>query len=176
MANDRVFSIEAFLVTSLGLLGASAPEHLFDAALNDIASTSPIPIYLPRAIPDVVDAAQIKYAKGGVVPDGYKVTLYYEMDIGNAGFAGVIAGSTSKVNDNLLSNPNIVKVKLSNGSPAWFRPVSCGGSCAPANLWWNIGNHGYQIQLKMRSDLPQQTQLKSMIQMADSVQLEPHAG
>jgi hypothetical protein len=134
MANARVFPIAVFLVTSLGLLGASAPAHLFDAALNDIASTSPVPIYLPRAIPDVVDTANIKYAKGSVVPGGYKVALYYEMDIGNAGFAGMIAGSTSKVSDNALSIPDTVKVELSNGSPAWFSPVSCDGSCAPANL------------------------------------------
>ena len=174
MANVKVFSISMFVVASLGLLGASAPLHLFDEALHDIASRSPVPIYLPKAIPDVVDAANIKYAEGSVGAGRYAIAFYYEMDVGDAGFAGMIAGSTTKVSDNSI--PNTIKVELSNGTPAWFRPVSCGGSCAPANLWWNIGNAGYQIQLEMRSDLPQQTQMKAMIQMADSVEPVPYAG
>jgi hypothetical protein len=44
--------------------------------------------------------------------------------------------------------PEVQKVKLSHGIVGFFWPVSRGGSCAPANLWWEQSGTVYQIQLK----------------------------
>jgi hypothetical protein len=89
--------------------------------------------------------------------DEYAVSLYYELDVGNAGFAA----SFQAIN-NLHYSPrelgNVREVKLAGGITGFFRPVSCGGSCAPANLWWEQGAVLYQIQLKLPSTVREKNQ------------------
>jgi len=63
---------------------------------------------------------------------------------------------------------NVREIKLSGGIRGFFRPVSCGGSCAPANLWWEQGGVLYQIQLDLSSDLSESNQEKAMADAADS--------
>jgi hypothetical protein len=63
---------------------------------------------------------------------------------------------------------NIRKVELSHALLGYFRPVSCGGSCAPANIWWKDGRVLYQIQLGFPSTLREGDQQKTIISAADS--------
>jgi hypothetical protein len=49
-----------------------------------------------------------------------------------------------------------------------FRPVSCGGSCAPANLWWEQNGVMYQIQIRLRSDSREKDQERILVETANS--------
>jgi hypothetical protein len=89
------------------------------------------------------------------------------LGIGDAGFAAFFWAQ---------GNPNYEpqelggtrKVKLSHGLHGYFSAVSCGGSCAPANIWWKDGRVLYQIQLKFPSTLREGDQQKAITVAADS--------
>jgi len=49
-----------------------------------------------------------------------------------------------------------------------FRPVSCGGSCAPANIWWEQNGVMYQIQIKLRSDSTEKDQERILVETANA--------
>ena len=49
-----------------------------------------------------------------------------------------------------------------------FRAVSCGGSCAPANLWWEQNGVMYQIQIKLGRGTTESDQEKILIETANS--------
>lgn len=64
--------------------------------------------------------------------------------------------------------------RIHGGSPCqaavleMFRAVSCGGSCAPANLWWEQSGVMYQIQIKLRNGLTEKDQEKILVETANS--------
>ena len=60
------------------------------------------------------------------------------------------------------------RLELTHGLLGYFRPVSCGGSCAPANIWWKDGRVLYQIQLGFASTLRESDQQKAITAAADS--------
>ena len=95
------------------------------------------------------------------------VSLYYELDVGDAGFAASFDG-TNKPNYSPRELGNVREVQLASGITGFFRPVSCGGSCAPANLWWEQRAVLYQIQLKLRSALAENKQRGIITAVADS--------
>jgi len=47
--------------------------------------------------------------------------------------------------------------------------MSCGGSCAPANLWWEQNGATYQIQLKLSSATDEREQERLLVETANSV-------
>jgi hypothetical protein len=65
--------------------------------------------------------------------------------------------------------PNTRRVALSRGRKGMFTPVSCGGSCAPANLWWEQNGVMYQIQIKLRSSSTEKDQEKILVETANSI-------
>lgn len=87
----------------------------------------------------------------------YMVSLYYDLGIGDAGFAALFE-ATSNPQYSPRELENVREVKLAGGITGFFRPVNCGGSCAPANLWWEQGALLYQIQLKLPSTLREKNQ------------------
>jgi hypothetical protein len=138
----------------------------FASALKEVKVRSRIPILLPSKLP-----APVANAKYGVVetvyPDEYAISLYYELYVGDSGFAAsfVAKAHPGYGPKDLL---NVSKVKLFSDLPGYFRPVSCGCSCAPANLWWWEGQVLYQIQLKLPSTLPENDQQKIIVETANS--------
>ena len=65
--------------------------------------------------------------------------------------------------------PNVDKVKLTRGVIGFFRAVSCGGSCAPANLWLGAGSAVYQIQLRLYfSAVDEKKQQRIITEIANS--------
>jgi hypothetical protein len=148
--------------------GAADLQALFDGAITDIGGKSPIPIYLPTVLPEAIARYDVKRAIGDATDSGYVVSLFFSEEPSDATFAARISGSTKKTVGAL---PNTVVVKLLNGASAQFRPVQCGGSCAPANLWWQVEGVEYSVQLKLRSDLRVETQREAMIEAASSMAL-----
>lgn len=143
-----------------------AVPKVFTSALSEIKAKSPIPVLLPSELPQSLVKA--KYASVETASaDKYAISLYYELGVGDAGFAAsFMAEAHPGYGPEDL--PNVSKVKLSRGIIAYFRPVSCGGSCAPANLWWEEDQALYQVQLELSSTLPERDQQKEMIAIADS--------
>jgi hypothetical protein len=120
---------------------------------------------LPSQLPSAIPERAIKLASGEVRKDGYFISIYYSADA-NAGYAAGFGGSSLILQDQDL--PHGVRVALSGGRDGIFRPVSCDGSCAPANLWWEQDGVMYQIQVKLGSGTPEQDQQNILVDAANS--------
>jgi hypothetical protein len=87
--------------------------------------------------------------------------------IGDAGFAASFMSDAHPDYDP-KDIGNVREVKLPHGLVGYFSPVSCGGSCAPANLWWEEDQVLYQIQLKLSSTLAEMDQQRATVAVANS--------
>jgi len=133
---------------------AKVPALVFKSALEDIQAQVRIPILLPSKLPAVIREKDIKLALGEIEQHGYSISLYYSEPGVEATFAAGFRGSTR-----IAHWSDARRVELSNGRTR-FMPVSCGGSCAPANLWWQQNGVTYQIQLKLKSSTAAKEQEK----------------
>lgn len=169
MKGAAVAALVVFLLTDFGLNSVigqtTGPAPVFKPALEQIQSKTRIPILLPSKLPSAIPESAIKLASGEVRKDGYFISLYYSEDA-NASYAAGFGGSTLILQDRDL--PNSARVALSDRRTGIFRPVSCGGSCAPANLWWEQNGVMYQIQVKLSPDLPERDQQKILVETANS--------
>jgi hypothetical protein len=146
-------------------VGRSLPD-VFVSVLADVKAGTTIPVLLPTELPrPFSDAKQAIVEK--VSADKYAVALYYELGVGDAGF-GAFFAATNNARYSPRELGNVREVKLADGIVGFFRPVSCGGSCAPANLWWEQGTVLYQIQLELPSSLREKKQLRIITEVADS--------
>ncbi len=138
---------------------------VFKPAIDEIRDKVQIPILLPSEFPSGIRESDIKLARGTVSEGGYSIELYYSEVGSNATFAAGFGGS-KQVHRDL---PNTSRVRLANGIEGLFRPVSCGGSCTPANLWWEQHGAMYQIQLKLSSTTNEKEQQKLLVETANSI-------
>jgi hypothetical protein len=145
---------------------AKGPAPVFRPALEEIQSQTRIPILLPSRLPSSIAERDIKLASGEVRDDGYFISLYFSAEASNAVYAAGFGGSTRVFGPQDL--PNTRRVALSGGRTGIFRAVSCGGSCAPANLWWEQNGVMYQIQIKLSSASTERDQEKILIETANS--------
>ena len=147
-----------------------APQALpegFASAVRSVKSKVRIPILLPSALPEPFNKAKRSVVQS-VSEDSYAISLYYELGIGDAGFAADFSGAASQ-RDSGQEFGNAAEVKLARGLHGTFTPIRCGGSCAPANLWWELGGVVYQIQLKLPYSLnEEERQKKAIIEVANS--------
>jgi hypothetical protein len=95
--------------------------------------------------------------------DGYLISLYSSEPGVEATFAAGFGGSTRIEH---LSDAH--RVELSGGRTGMFMPVSCGGLCAPANLWWEQNGVMYQIQIKLKSSTTEKEQERILVETANS--------
>ena len=121
---------------------------------------------LPSQLPSGVPEKDIKLASGEVRDDGYFISLYFSRGGGGAAFAAGFGASTHVFGPQDL--PNTRRVVLVGGHTGIFRAVSCGGSCAPANLWWEQNGVMYQIQIKFGSGSTEEDQEKILVETANS--------
>jgi hypothetical protein len=138
----------------------------FTPVLQQVKANSRMAVLLPGELPQPLAKAKyvtVETATG----DEYEISLYYELGVGDSGFAGSFAAS-SRPNYEPRDLPNVREVKLSHGLVGFFRPVGCGGSCAPANLWWEEGRILYQIQLVFPSTLHEDDQRREITTVANS--------
>ena len=139
--------------------------RVFSSALSEIKAKSGVPVLLPSELPKQFAGAQ--YARvGNAAASGYTIELYYKLGIGDAGLAASFSAQP-KPNFGLSELPNVRSVNLAHGISGFFRAVSCGGSCAPANLWWEQNGTLYQVQLKSLAG-SEADQEKSITGIADS--------
>lgn len=163
--------ILVLLACTVGFSSAYAASNSISAlwakARADIGSNSPVPVYLPSHLPSMVTKYGVKLVFAQRTKHGYEVSFYYVAPPSDATFAGFVSGSDTTLDVQAISN--IHAVHLRNGTKAWFRPINCGGSCAPANLWWQVSGHEYQLQLKLSSSMSSNAQLSAMLLTANSM-------
>ena len=141
-------------------VGRSLPDVLV-SALAEIKEKTTIPVLLPTELPRPFgDAKHARVEK--VTPAEYAVALYYELDVGDAGFAALFAAK----NKFSFYSEELSKVKLTRGVAGFFRPVSC-GACV-ANVWRKQRGTLYQIQLKLPSTLGKKKQQRIITAVANS--------
>jgi len=139
---------------------------VFVSLLAEVKARTNIPVLLPTELPKPFCDAEHAVV-GKTKADEYAVDLYYELGVGDAGFAASF-GAKNNAPYSPRELPNVQEVKLAGGIVGFFRPVSCGGSCAPANLWWERGAALYHIQLKLPSTLREKNQQKIITDVANS--------
>jgi uncharacterized protein YecT (DUF1311 family) len=166
----KLTQIQIAALKDLSQQNGGAPQSLpegFASAVRAVKAKTRVPILLPSALPDPIGKAKHTVVQREA-KDGYAISLYYELGIGDAGFAAYFSGAA-----NPGSSPqelgNESEVKLARGLRGFFTPISCGGSCAPANLWWESGGIMYQIQLELPYSLNEEDlQKKTMTEVANS--------
>lgn len=139
---------------------------VFASVLGEVKTKSHVPILLPSELPDSVGRAE-NAVIGNAASNTYAILLYYRLGIGDAGFAASFSAD-AKPKFDPRELPNVDGVELAHGIHGFFRAVSCGGSCAPANLWWKDGGTVYQIQMKLDSSLSAESQEKTIVAVANS--------
>ena len=171
MKHFREQSIRALVVATVccnacaAAFGAPNPTSAMMAkARAEIGRSVAVPVYLPTRLP-ASTTEKITSAAGAHTAHGYTVTLCYLTGAGDAGYAGLVSGST----DTFASLSNTKEVRLANGTAALFRPVSCGASCAPAHLWWQVSGHEYSVQLRLPSLMAPKAQLAQLLLVANSM-------
>jgi hypothetical protein len=146
-------------------VAGSLPD-VFLSVLAEVKANTRLPVLLPAELPKPFSDA--KHATvGKTTADEYAVGLYYELDAGNAGFAASFE-ATNNPRYSPRELANVRQVKLASSITGFFRPVDCGGSCVPANLWWEQGAVLYQIQLKLPSTLREKNQQGIITGVANS--------
>jgi hypothetical protein len=140
------------------------PVTVFRPALEQILSQTQLPILLPSSLPSPLRAIDIKLASGTASNDGYFISLYFDEVGSDATFAAGFGASKRTFKE----LPNTHRVALAGGALGMFRPVSCGGSCGPANLWWEQNGVMYQIQIKLSSTLAEKDQENILVETANS--------
>lgn len=134
--------------------------------LAEVKAGTSIPVLLPTDLPRPFSDAERAVAEK-VKEDEYTVVLYFKLQEGDAGFAASF-GAKKNVRYSPRDLPNVQEVKLAGGVTGFFRPVSCGGSCAPANICWEHGDTLYDIQLRLPPALGKKKQQKIMTQVSNS--------
>lgn len=154
------------LCTAVRANVAGALPDVFLSVLAEVKAKTTVPLLLPTELPrPFSDAKHALVDKAAA--DEYAVSLYYELCVGNAGFAASF-GAKGNAPYSPQELPNVQEVKLAGGIVGFFRPVRCGGSCAPANLWWERGSALYSLQLQLPSALGENKQQKIITQVANS--------
>lgn len=153
------------LSQQIGAVSQSLPEG-FASCVREVKAKTRVPILLPSTLPDPIGKAKDTVVQSAA-EDSYAISLYYELEIGDAGFA---ANFTAQAKPNYTPEDlgNVQRTALAQGLIGFFGPVSCGGSCAPANLWWQQNGTLYQIQLKLSSTMTERDQLKALTAAANS--------
>jgi hypothetical protein len=143
------------------------PAEVFLSVLAELKEKAEVPILLPSELPGP-KAGLWAFGRGQTAE--YEISVYYENDDGShfgvdANFYGMFSGTKSQPPTWLAE---LKEVKLAGGHSGFFMPISCGGSCAPANLWWVSDDVSYNIQLKLFSSLSEQDQEKTITKVANS--------
>jgi hypothetical protein len=163
LALQGVFAF-TLLYTAVRANAAGPLPDIFRSVLTEVKAKTRVPVLLTTELPfyDIKHASVDK-----ATAEEYAISLYYKLDAGDAGFA-----ASFQANNNRHYSPreieNVSEVKLATGITGFFRPVRCGGSCAPANLWWEQGAVLYQIQLKLPPGLREQNQQRMITAAANS--------
>jgi hypothetical protein len=117
------------------------PEPL-RSALPRLRSRSGVPILLPGEIPAEVERPLYAIATGSA--NGYRVTLTHapgcDAHACNAGYIDAERGRRAHGSQ---------RVRLADGTTAFFTPMSCGASCSDPRLEWERNGVAYGLEMAL---------------------------
>jgi hypothetical protein len=116
----------------------------FHAQLPRIHRTTTVPVLLPARLPLGSNERFHVYATGGATRKGWDLELASAPRCGSAN-ACFVASFEGRRGRRLPAPSNL---RLATGDRAFYHPISCGASCAPASLWFVRGRVLYAWQLK----------------------------
>jgi hypothetical protein len=134
------------LALSTTALGGSARNvdvlRTLAPQLAKVKRTTNIPVLLPPSLPLLGNYK--------VFATAYVTKNMFDFELAgapnclgaNACFVAMFQGRRG---GNLPGRPN---ARLANGDPAFFHPVTCGGSCAPNSFWFKHKGYLYTWQAK----------------------------
>jgi hypothetical protein len=134
----------AFCATALG--GATRNVnllHTFAPQLAKVKRTTKVPVLLPPSLP-LLGNYKVYPSVYGVTRSAFQLELSGAPNClgANACFIAMFRGERG---GKLPGRPN---AHLANGDPAFFHPVTCGGSCAPNSFWFTHKGYLYSWQAK----------------------------
>jgi len=141
---------------------APPPATVFLSILEDAKKQTQLPLLLPSELP-----ASYRGLSAALVAEAgkYAINLLADADAGRY-VAGFSAEKEEKYSAADIGNTK--QVVLAKNTIGFFRPINCGGSCSPVNLWWEQSGILYNIQTIMSSDTSEDEQEKFIVPMADS--------
>ena len=138
-----------------------------------------ISIYVPVSLQslDVSAADGCTFAESD--GDSYDIAIYGRLreyaqteplpcERNDAGMLAELHGERKPIPD--FASTRAQRLKLRNGEPGWFIPASCGGSCAPATLYWQMPHASYWLQMELNSELPISEQRKELLDTVNSLE------
>jgi hypothetical protein len=157
-------------VVAAATLASSAhsihPYAALKVALPSVKHHTSVAIFLPATLA-TAGADPKLYAGGSATARTWDLELSGAPNCGGAD-ACFIAGFSATRGGKLPAG--FTKLKLSNGDPARFHPITCGASCAPATLWLTHKGVLYTWQLK---DAPKNVQATMAAAAASAVAAGP---
>jgi hypothetical protein len=124
--------VSTVLCTAFRAKAAGSLPDVFLSVLDGVKAKTKVGVLLPSELPKPFsDAKHAKVDKA--TADEYVVSLYYELDAGNAGFAASFQ-ATNNAHHSPQELGDVCEVKLATGITGFFRPVDCGGSSIAAYL------------------------------------------
>jgi hypothetical protein len=114
----------------------------FHKQLVAVKQHTKVPVLLPQKLP--LDGNYKVYADGSGDRTGWLLELAGAPDCLGAN-ACFVASFQGRRGQHLPGKPNL---RLASGDRAFYHPVSCGGSCAPASLWFVHDGVLYSWQIK----------------------------
>ena len=131
------------LATIVAATSTQVDLRPFIGSVTEIARPTGAPIILPDWL-QVGAVPRRVYATATASKTGWELELASAPDCGhaNACFVALFVGGRGG------RLPGKANATLPGGIAAQYRPVSCVGSCAPANLWFVRRGVLYQIQVK----------------------------
>jgi hypothetical protein len=136
----------ALVVTAAAWAGSASVVDLpttFRTHLPKVKRASTVPVYLPTKLPLAGPAMKL-YPTSAGSKNAWDLELSYAAGCGGA-TACFGASFEGRRGGKLPFRSNL---RLAGGQPAHYRPISCGASCAPANLWFVHRGVLYQYQVK----------------------------
>jgi hypothetical protein len=136
------------VATALATSSANAlhPVQSFKTVLPKVKRQTKVAVLLPATLPTAGPSPHL-YATGTGSAKGSDLELAGAPNCGGAD-ACFIASFVATKGGMLPSRSSFVKLALAGGDPARYHPITCGGSCAPATLWFTHKGVLYSWQVK----------------------------
>jgi hypothetical protein len=136
------------VATALAASSANAlhPVQAFKTVLPKVKRQTKIAVLLPATLPTAGPSPKL-YSTGAGSAKGFDLELAGAPSCGGAD-ACFLASFAGTKGGKLPNQSNFVRLTLAGGDPARYHPITCGGSCAPATLWFTHKGVLYTWQLK----------------------------
>ncbi|HEX8104242.1 MAG TPA: hypothetical protein VF533_16615 [Solirubrobacteraceae bacterium] len=158
----------AFLISLFVLLAAAAPaaakSHRIDVPwtlakrIDKARSKTDVPILLPSRY---ISERKKLYGSGGATDDGYAFGLAYIKGCGGANACDAASFYAIRGEDPYYKRT----VRLTGGVTGYYKPLTCGASCADPEIQWIDDGVLYGISA---SAGPERVEKKRMVKLANS--------